>query len=108
MGELGFLVIAGLVPAIHVLAGIRVDKKTWMPETSSAKMRFAPPWSLYVRCWAERKTYALIELFSFLVESRCGAVALGRAYLLPVASDLLKRRARALLLERASAALLRL
>src|SRR6266403_1990897 len=35
----------------------------------------------------QRKTFALKELFPVLVESRCGAVALGRTYLLPPLSS---------------------
>src|SRR5437868_10526798 len=42
MGEPGGRdVMAGLVPAIHVLSQSATDKKTWMVGTSSAKTRFA-------------------------------------------------------------------
>jgi hypothetical protein len=37
MSSKGYSVMAGLVPAIHVLCAA----KTWMPGTSSAKTRFA-------------------------------------------------------------------
>jgi hypothetical protein len=33
--------MAGLVPAIHVLSQSAIDKKAWMPGTSSANTRFA-------------------------------------------------------------------